>query len=130
MNAKIAPPPLLQQAIRFAIVGSVGTLVQYSILALMVEVGHAPPLAGSSVGFIVAVIVAYFLNRRFTFGGVQRLGASFAKFVSVYAVGFALNGAIMQSLMHWGWQYLAAQAGAIAIVLVWNFLGSRFFAFR
>lgn len=120
----------MQQAVRFAVAGGVATLVHYAILYALVEGAHAAPLLGSSIGFIVGVVVSFFLNRRFTFTQQTPLLASFAKYALVYAVGFVLNGFILQTLIAFGWYYFAAQAGATLIVLCWNFLGARFVAFR
>ncbi|HVV32519.1 MAG TPA: GtrA family protein [Vitreimonas sp.] len=122
--------PIMQQAVRFAVAGGVATLVHYAILYALVEGAHAAPLLGSSIGFIVGVVVSFFLNRRFTFTQQTPLLASFAKYALVYAVGFVLNGFILQTLIAFGWYYFAAQAGATLIVLCWNFLGARFVAFR
>jgi putative flippase GtrA len=130
MNDKLSPPAIVQQAVRFAVIGAVATVVHYTILVSSVEGLHATPLWGSSIGFIAGVIVGFFLNRRFTFTEARPLGASFAKYAMVYAIGFVLNATILQTLIHAGLWYLAAQAAATAIVLVWNFIGARFFAFR
>lgn len=130
MAANFTPPPIVGQAVRFAIAGGLATLVHYAILYTLVEGAHATPLLGSSIGFIVGVVVSFFLNRRFTFAQQTPLIASFAKYALVYAVGFVLNGFILQMLIGLGWYYFAAQAAATLIVLCWNFLGARFVAFR
>jgi putative flippase GtrA len=130
MNDKVSRPPIVQQAVRFTVIGGVATIVHYTILVSLVEGLHATPLLGSSIGFIAGVVVGFFLNRRFTFTEARPLGASFAKYAMVYAIGFALNATMLQTLIHFGLWYLAAQAAATAIVLVWNFIGARFFAFR
>jgi putative flippase GtrA len=127
---EVTARPIMQQAIRFVLAGGVATLVHYSILYTLVEGAHATPLLGSSIGFIAGVIVSFFLNRRFTFTQQTPLLSSFAKYALVYAVGFVLNGFILQALIGFGWYYFAAQAGATLIVLCWNFLGARFVAFR
>lgn len=115
---------------RFALVGGVATVVHYAILYALVEGAHAPPLLGSSIGFVFGVIVSFFLNRRFTFEVKPPLLSSFAKYALVYAVGFVLNGVILQTLIGLGWYYFVAQAAATLIVLCWNFLGARYAVFR
>ena len=130
MNANSTPPRIVGEALRFAMVGGVATAVHYAILYTLVEGARATPLLASSIGFIAGVIVSFFLNRRFTFTQETPLLASFFKYALVYAVGFVLNGFILQALIAMGWNYFAAQVAATLIVLCWNFLGARFVAFR
>jgi len=130
MTANFTPPPIVGQAVRFAIAGALATLAHYAILYVLVEGADATPLLGSSVGFVAGVIISFLLNRRFTFTQKTPLIASFAKYALVYAVGFGLNGVILQTLIGQGLYYFAAQAAATLIVLCWNFLGARFVAFR
>ncbi|MFT3728054.1 MAG: GtrA family protein [Terricaulis sp.] len=130
MSANLTPPPIVRQAVRFAVAGGVATAVHYAILYTMVEGVHAAPLLGSSIGFVFGVIVSFVLNRRFTFDAKPPLLSSFAKYALVYAVGFLLNGVILQTLIGMGWHYFLAQAAATLIVLCWNFLGARYAVFR
>jgi len=130
MSANFTPPPIVGQAVRFAIAGGIATLVHYAILYTLVEGAHASPLLASSIGFVFGVIVSFFLNRRFTFEAKPPLISSFARYALVYAVGFVLNGFILQMLIGLGWYYFAAQAAATLIVLCWNFLGARYAVFR
>ena len=130
MSADFKPPPIVGQAVRFALVGGVATAVHYAILLTLVEGAHAAALLGTSIGFIAGVMVSFFLNRRFTFTQQSSLLSSFSKYALVYAIGFVLNAAILQALIGVGWYYFAAQVAATLIVLCWNFLGARFVAFR
>lgn len=121
---------LVRQVARFAVVGVIATAVHYGVLIALVEFGHAKPVLATTIGYCVGIVVSYALNRRFTFASDAPVASSFAKFALLYGIGMVLNGAIVGGLIGAGAHYLVAQVTATAIVLVWNFLGARYVAFR
>lgn len=54
--------------ITYAMVGAVGTLAQYVILASFVSLHWARPAIGSVIGALAGALINYLLNARFTFG--------------------------------------------------------------
>ncbi|MGE0595849.1 MAG: GtrA family protein [Hyphomonadaceae bacterium] len=121
---------LATQFLRFAIVGAIATGVHYAVLVALVEGAGVAPLLATTCGYAFGIATSYTLNRRFTFGARGAVGATLAKFVLLYAIGAALNGAVMAGLIATGAHYLAAQVGATALVLIWNFAGARYVVFR
>jgi|CXWL01.1.fsa_nt_gi putative flippase GtrA len=120
---------LIRQGLRFAAVGFVATGAHYAVLVTLVEAGGVQPVAATTCGYFIGIVVSYALNRRFTFaarGGAGR----FAKYVTLYVVGAFLNGAVMGGFMSFGAPYLLAQVGATGLVVVWNFAGARYLVFR
>lgn len=122
--------PLLAQIARFAAVGVAATATHYAILVALVEGAGVRPVLATTIGYIFGTTVSYVLNRRFTFKSDAPVASSFAKFALLYGVGAFLNGAIMAVLIAQGAWYLLAQIVATGLVLIWNFLGARFIAFR
>jgi putative flippase GtrA len=84
---------LLIQFFKFGIVGTIGFIVDASVLMLMTHVAGLGPYSGRAISFIIAVSVTWICNRMFTFRGQGSGGAStqWAKFVTVSAGGFVLN---------------------------------------
>lgn len=122
---------LVRQVGRFAVVGAVATAAHYAILIALVEIGHVNPVLATTCGYVIGIVVSYTLNRRFTFSETTApVASSFAKFVLLYGVGAALNGAIVAALIGLGAMYLLAQVAATGLVLIWNFLGARYIVFR
>ena len=125
-------PALLQQFLRFAAVGLSGTLVQY--LTLWTAHGYLNLLSAqsaSAIGYLLGSLVNYVLNYFFTFGSSQSHRAAASKYFSILAVGWCINVGLMGFLVtaqHWN--YWIAQFLSTGLVLLWNFSGSRWWAFR
>lgn len=122
---------LPRQFLRFAAVGAIGTGVQYATLWFGVEHLAATAVVASAVGYLLGSVVNYLLNYFFTFeSGKSHLEAA-AKYYAVLGVGWCLNTGLMAVFVTYLlWNYWLAQIVTTGIGLVWNFLGSRFWAFR
>lgn len=117
--------------LRFAAVGTVGAVAHYSLLILAVEGMGIGAVAASSAGAVLGALVNYALNRRFTFNSDKSHAEALAKFLTIAGVGFVLNGLLMALFVEWlGIFYLLSQLLATGLVLMWNFLGNRFWTFR
>lgn len=118
------------QFLRFTLVGGVGTAAHYSILILLVSGLHVHPVPGSTVGFLVGMIINYTLNKSFTFSSTRAHREAFWRFATVAAIGISINTSAMAFLtMILNLHYLLAQVLATALALSWNFLGSRHWVF-
>lgn len=86
-------------AIRFFIVGSIGFLIDASILYIGLHFG-VDPLVARIPSFLVAVMVTWALNRDFTFNAAHKsFMESFPLYISSNAVGIILNFAIYSGLI-------------------------------
>jgi putative flippase GtrA len=122
---------LPRQFIRFAAVGATGTLIQYGILWAGVEFLTVPAAFASGVGYAFGSISNYLLNYFFTFESGKSHAETISKYYSVLGIGWCINTGIMGVLVHhWGWNYWFAQLLATGVGLVWNFIGSRWWAFK
>src|ERR1041385_2363075 len=59
------------QFLRFAVVGAIATIIQFSILVGLVELGRVNELLANAVGFVFAASANYLMNRAFTFAGTS-----------------------------------------------------------
>jgi len=125
------PPP-----VRFAVVGCVGFAVDGGLLHLLTSLAQWGPIAARGVSFPTAVLATWWLNRRITFAGREQgpWWASLARYVGVSLVGTGVNFGIYSALVL-GSAAMAARpivpfAFASAAALVFNYLGSKHFAFR
>ncbi|GGZ24084.1 MULTISPECIES: GtrA family protein [Asticcacaulis] len=127
--------PMVGQFARFLLVGATATVTHSLILFLLVEYAHLKPQIGNAIGFCGGVTVSYILNSRFTFrakAGAPAGNAAnfrFVRFLGVTGIGFCLNGLLFGLFHNMGLHYLAAQLMATAIVVFWNFFGSRLLVF-
>jgi putative flippase GtrA len=122
---------LSRQFLRFAAVGIAGTAVQYLTLWIGVEFLAVTAVLASAIGYVLGSVVNYFLNYFFTFeSGKSHLEAA-SKYYAVLGVGWCINTGLMALFVtSLQWNYWFAQIVTTGIGLIWNFLGSRFWAFR
>jgi putative flippase GtrA len=123
--------PVLQQFLRFAVIGLFGTGAHYSVLILLVELLHVPVVAATTAGFVTGALVNYALNRRYTFSTQSSHASALPKFLTVAALGAAINAGIVAWLLdHTHVHYIAVQVCATALVLIWNFAANALWTFR
>ncbi len=120
----------IDQFVRFASVGALGTAVQYVILAALVELILFDSTAASAIGFVGGAFTNYYLNYRFTFRSERRHLSAAPRFFTVAAAGLGLNVVFMAlgtGPLHL--HYLIAQCASTAIVLLWNFSAAKLWVF-
>jgi putative flippase GtrA len=125
---------LVAQMFRFAVVGTLGFLVDTAVVYLL---RHALGLYGAGlVSFLVSATFTWALNRAWTFRGLGggRAHHQWARFVGANTLGFTLNRGAYAALVTFSavcaaYPVLATAGGAIAGMGV-NFLMSRRLVFR
>jgi putative flippase GtrA len=120
---------MTNRLLRYTLVGALATAVHYALLALCVEAGRWPAWLASGAGAVVGAQVAYFGNRRYTFGYRGSVGGSWLKF-QLTALAGALQGmAVVAIAVAIGLHYLAAQVLATLTGLLATFAINRRWTF-
>jgi putative flippase GtrA len=115
---------------RFGVVGTMGTLIYYVTLWVMVEAFRLPVLLASSISFLIVTLENYVLHYTWTFMSTDSHGTALPRFVMMSAIGFSLNWGIMYlGVERLSLNYLLIQGIAIVIVVMWNFLVSSWWIF-
>lgn len=118
------------QFMQFAGVGVVGTAAHYALLILLVETIAANEVAGSTAGATLGALVNYVLNRRYTFESKKRHREALTKFLIVATLGLLLNACFMFVLVElMTLHYLLGQVISTMLILMWNFIGNKFWTF-
>ena len=121
----------ISQFKRFVLVGIVSTLTHVLTLFFCVEVLGWHHLAASTLGFILAVVISYFLNYRFTFLAESAHGFCFPRYVVVCTIGLVINITIMYITVDiFKWWYILGQISTLLIVPLVNFTLNRFWTFK
>ena len=127
-----ALPPLL----RFGLVGAVGFAVDGGLLQLLVSLAGWGPITARLVSFPAAVLATWWLNRTVTFQERESGPwlASLGRYLLVSLVGTGVNFGIYTGLVlaspAMAARPLVPFAIASAAALVFNYLGSKHFAFK
>lgn len=116
--------------VTYAMVGAVGTVAQYVILASLVSLHWAGPVSASVTGAVVGAVINYLLNARFTFASKSHSSA-LPKFAATAVLGAAVNGLLMKVLIDFAnVNYLVAQLIASAAVLALTYCINLVWTFR
>lgn len=122
---------LLHQFIHFAAVGLTGTLIQYATLWLGVEYFSLKAPTASAIGYILGSVINYLLNYFFTFNSDKSHKEAASKYFSILGIGWCINVGLMSLLVNYlSWYYWFAQFLTTGIGLLWNFSGSKWWAFK
>lgn len=120
-----------RQFIRFAAVGLCGTAVQYGVLQIGTEMFGTPAALASDIGYLCGAVVNYLLNYFFTFESGKSHVEAATKYFSLLGIGLCINTGLMVMLVNeLGWNKWYAQILSTGIGLIYNFVGSRYWAFR
>lgn len=93
----------MKQFIFFGIVGTVGFIVDASILLYLVHIENFSIIFSRIISFFVAVIITWILNRYFTFSKNEKKDTKtkeYIKYLSVQTAGVGLNFLIFLSLIY------------------------------
>ena len=125
--------PILEQIIKFCIVGALGAVINYSIFFLLLFYLKIHYIVSSGTGFVVSVFTSFILNRRFTFKIRSRriMKNTVIKYFSVNIFSMlsgllALAGFVELLYIN----VYIANLLAVGFTASCNFLGSKFFVFR
>ena len=137
----------VKRFVKFAIVGAAGSITDFVVLNLLIQLMGFSLALANTCSFVAAVMQNFMLNRLWTFPESRELHASgqLAQFAMVSLVGYGLNQLVFLTLHHL-WQgywldFLGADTGyvasyniaklfAIGVVLFWNFTANRLWTYR
>jgi putative flippase GtrA len=114
----------LVQFLRYGFVGGAAFVCDFGTLYVATSLIGLHYLVSAVVGFIVGLLVNYWLSVRWVFGTRKFTSGffQFGLFASVGVVGVGLNELVMWSLTERvGWHYLASKLAATVLVYLWNF---------
>ncbi|MEI7784455.1 MAG: GtrA family protein [Betaproteobacteria bacterium] len=116
---------------KYTLVGGIATAAHYLSLLVLVEVFGVAAALAAFWGAIVGAGLAYWGNRRITFGASSAShGTAAPRFALVALVGALINGAIVWAGVHTlGVHYLLAQAAATLAVLLLTYHLNRTWTF-
>lgn len=122
---------LFRQFARFTGVGLMSAVGHYGLLIALVQGARVDAVAASAAGALLGAIINYSLNYRFTFRSGKQHQESVVKFAIVALLGLCLNTLLMWIGVDFlGIHYLLAQVLTTGLVLIWSFLGNRFWTFH
>ena len=124
---------VIQQFIRFCLVGVAGATLNYSIFFLLYHFLSVYYSVSSGIGFICSIFLAFFLNKKFTFklGKDKKTKTRIIKYFLVNLSSLLLGLFFLNFFVEILYiNVYIANFFVIGIQTVSNFTGSRLFAFK
>lgn len=121
---------LLQQIIRFGVVGGSAFVIDYGIMIVLTEFAGINYLVSSGISFSISVIFNYILSICWVFNVTTERSKTqdFLVFIVLSIVGLGINQLIMWLCVDKiGIFYMVSKIGATAIVMVYNFITRKIF---
>ena len=118
--------------IKYCLVGGLGTLIDVASLYVFIEYFSFALIPATTLAFLLAATNNFILNKFWTFRNESRnYRKLYIKFLIVSVVGLTLTNISMYILVRLvGIWYVLAKLLTSAMVLVWNFLGNKYWTFR
>ena len=126
----------MSRFMRFGLVGGLGFVVDAGVMQLLVTFAGLGPIEARAVSIPAAVFATWLLNRGFTFGKTSEDAAlpSLLRYAAVSAGGATINFFVYTALVLASSELAARPMIPLAIAsivaLIFNYLGSKHFAFR
>ena len=130
---KSKPGGLIEQLLRYFVVGGISFLVDYGSLWLLTEKAGFPYLVSAAIAFLLGLVCNYILSTKWVFGEsrIKSRWGEFVAFAVIGVIGLGLNELIMYVCTDGaGLHYMISKIVSAVIVFFWNFLARRFLLFK
>lgn len=123
-NAEVAKHEKLHEVLRFAIVGTIATALQYACYLLLNGIFH--PTIANTVAYIVSFIFNYIASTRYTFK-VKSTAKRGMGFAFSHIVNYTMQTIVLQATLWIGVAKDWAMVPVFAICVPTNFILVRYF---
>ncbi|MCZ8043480.1 GtrA family protein [Bosea sp. (in: a-proteobacteria)] len=123
-------PRQSRQLMAYVLAGGLTAVAHYGVLVGLVELAQVDPVPATLAGFVVGAVVSYVLNRWMTFEATRSHAQAGWRFGLIAVGGFGLTWVLMHLFVtRLGLPYLPMQFVTTGFVMVFSFLGHKFFSF-
>jgi putative flippase GtrA len=115
----------------FLVAGGVGFGFDVLISTTLLKTNKLHLLVANTSGFIVGVIIKFFINRFWTFSSSDpNMGTQFIKFMIISLIGLILVNWIVYYLhKRKGKKFMFSKIMSMSVFMVWNFAANYYFTF-
>lgn len=120
---------LLNQILKFGLVGGMAFVIDYVLLYFCTEFLHIHYLISSIISFTVSVIFNYILSIKWVFDVKKKQDVKdFVIFIILSVIGLGINSLIMYVMVEkFGVYYMLSKIVSTAVVMVYNFITRKIF---
>ncbi|WP_202368670.1 GtrA family protein [Pseudomonas sp. MWU318] len=116
------------QALKYLFAGVANTAIGYGVFLLLVTLFNMNPSYANAIGYVIALVAAFMLNKTFVFNQSATDRGTIPKFIIAFSVSFAFNQLTLLAGYRWiGLDAKTAQIFAmISYTLVFYILNKKF----
>jgi putative flippase GtrA len=115
--------------LRYLVVGSGALGVHLVILEVLLLAGTHPPWIASAIGFVVACVFNYLLQRLWVFRSSRSHAITLPVYIAVTTIMLGVNTVLFVLLLRLSLPPLVAQTATTACVFILNFFSNRCITF-
>ena len=124
-------PTVFHRFARFAVVGVIATATHTAVFATAIELARIEPVSANALAFVIAVLVGFALNRKWTFAAHGGADARLWRYFVGALAGLAVNSAIMYVATHrLHWSPYVGLGLALVIMPPLTFALNHYWVFR
>lgn len=114
---------LINQILKFGVVGGIAFVIDYGILFLLAKVIGLNELISAAISFIISLTFNYFLSTKWVFEAQKQTPKEVIIFVLLSVVGLGINEVLIYlGTKKLGIDVMIVKLFATAIVMVYNFI--------
>lgn len=116
------------QALKYIFAGVANTAIGYGVFLLLVSLFDMNPSYANAIGYVIALVAAFVLNKTFVFNRSTTDRSTIPKFIIAFSISFTFNQLILLAGYRWiGLDAKIAQIFAmISYTLVFYILNKKF----
>lgn len=119
---------LINQILKFGVVGGIAFIIDYSILYILTEFAHIDALISAAISFTVSVIFNYVASIKWVFDvNNKQTTKDMVIFFVLSVIGLGINELIMYIGECINIHYMISKLGATFIVMIYNFITRKIF---
>ena len=114
---------LINQILKFGVVGGIAFVIDYGILFLLAKVIGLNEILSAAISFIISLTFNYFLSTKWVFEAKKQTPKEVIIFVLLSVVGLGINEVLIYlGTKKLGIDVMIVKLFATAIVMVYNFI--------
>lgn len=125
-NQKISK--LINQILRFGVVGGIAFVIDYSILYILTEFGGINSLISAAIAFTISVIFNYIASIKWVFDvNKKQTKKDVIIFFGLSIIGLGINELIIYIGNNINVHYMISKLASTVIVMIYNFITRKIF---
>ncbi|SEO62735.1 GtrA family protein [Pseudomonas zeae] len=89
------------QALKYIFAGVANTAIGYGVFLLLVTFFDMNPSYANAIGYVIALIAAFVLNKTFVFNQSTTDRSTIPKFIVAFSISFAINQLVLLAGYRW-----------------------------